>query len=196
MPRLLPFAALVLASSAVFAQPGPGSTVAQPQPGQPRLLAPHPAPGHLGRTDASFIRDAAQSGAAEIAKARVALQRSRNPAIREFAQVIVRDHQDVNARLAQIARAKGVAMPPTPSAKQLRAVRDLQGAAARDFDARFLRQMVDDHQKAIDQFGHEVKGRHQDSDLKEFAQQTLAKLQQHMSEAIRLQKEMGHLPGA
>jgi putative membrane protein len=194
MPRLPILACLVLASFAAAAQPGPGSTIAQPQPGQPRVEAPQG--GALGRTDRSFIRDAAQAGLAEIAAGQLALQRTRNSAIREYAQHLVKDHQDANARLAQIAQSRGVGVPTAPSAKQQRTLHDLQRVSAHDFDKRFLRQMVDDHQKAIDQFGHEVKGRHEDRDLKEFAQQTLPKLREHMAGALSLQKGRGGVPGA
>lgn len=193
MPRLLPLAAFVLASSA-FAQPGPGSTIAQPRPGEPRVQAPHVARGELGRTDRDFIHDAAQSGLAEIAKGRLALQRTRDPRVRDYAQHLVQDHQEANARLAQIAQAKGVGLPTAPGARQQKALRDLQHASGREFDGRFLRQMVDDHQQAIDQFGHEVKGRHQAAELKEFAQQVLPKLEQHMAMAENLQKRRGHMP--
>lgn len=196
MPRLTILATLVLASSAVFAQPGPGSTIAQPQPGQPRVQAPRAAAGAVSRADRSFVREAAQADQAEIAMGRLAMQRSGNAAVRDYAQHLVQDHQDAGARLGQIAQSKGVALPAAPSNRQQRALQDLRHVTARDFDKHFLRQMVDDHQEAIDLFGHEVKGRHQDADLKEFAEQTLPKLQRHMAGAFALQKGEGHPPGA
>ena len=93
------------------------------------------------------------------------------------------------------AQRKGLALPGAPSSKQQKELRSLQRASAKDFDQSFLEQMTRDHQKAVDLFGHEVRGRHQDAELKDFAQQTVVKLQRHLSAATILQKDSGHLPG-
>jgi putative membrane protein len=151
--------------------------------------------GELGATDRDFIADAARAGLTEIAAAQLALQRSRSPDLRDYARRLVQDHRAANERLRRIAASKGVGLPTGPSSDQQDELRELQGASAKDFERRFLHQMVQDHQRAIDMFGHEIKGRHQDAALKNFAQQTLIGLERHLAEAQRLRKARGHLPG-
>jgi putative membrane protein len=200
MSRFVPLAVLLLASGAALAQRPPGGNPMQHPPHAPFVRPGEGAPAHgfgeLGDTDRNFIAHAARSGLAEIAAARLALQRTRNPALRDYAQRLMQDHAAANARLQRIAASKGVALPAGPSKKQQGDLRQLQRVRAKDFEQRFLRQMVDDHQKAIDLFGHEIKGRHQDADLKNFAQQTLIGLERHLAEAQRLRKAAGHWPGA
>lgn len=176
------------AALAAASQPGQISSV-RPGEGAPARTA-----ATMDRTDRKFAEAAAQSGWAEIVSGQLALQRSRDPRVREYAQHLVADHQAANAQLQRIATAKGIALPSGPSPKHQRDLRALQ-RSGKDFDKDFLEQMVRDHQKAIDLFGHEAKGRHQDAELKDFAQQTLVRLEKHLADAEMLQKNAGHLPG-
>ncbi|MBK6008242.1 DUF4142 domain-containing protein [Ramlibacter ginsenosidimutans] len=195
--RSLPFLAAALLAGAAF---HPGAALAAPsQPGQissvrPGEGAPDRTAANMDRTDRKFAEAAAQAGLAEIAAGRLALQRSRDPRVREYAQQLVADHQAANAQLQRIASAKGIVLPTSPSSGQQRELRSLR-RSGRSFDQDFLEQMARAHQKAIDLFGHEVKGRHQDAELKDFAQQTLVRLERHLGTAETLEKRSGHLPG-
>lgn len=199
--RSLPSLSLVAAALLSGAALGPAAADAAPwQPGQvssvrPGEGAPARSAGNMDRTDRKFTEAAAQTGWAEIAAGRLALQRSRDPGVRDYAQRLIADHQAANEWLQRIAGNKGLAVPNGPSPQQQRELRALQRSPARDFDKDFLEQMARDHQKAVDLFGHEVKGRHQDAELKDFAQQTLVRLERHLGMAASLQKGSGHLPG-
>lgn len=195
--RTLPYLAAALLAGAAF-QSGVAVAAAS-QPGQissvrPGEGAPDRTAANMDRTDRKFAEAAAQAGAAEIAAARIALQRSRDPRVRDYAQQLVADHQAAHAQLQRIASAKGIGLPAGPSSQQEKELRSLQHSGSK-FDQDFLEQMARDHQKAIDLFGHEVKGRHQDAELKDFAQQTLVHLERHLGTAETLQKRSGHLPG-
>jgi len=189
----------LLACGACLAQP------AAPRPDTPqRSGLPWVRPGegatvrnatNMGDADRNFIAAAAQSGMSEVALAQLAAQRARNPRVREYARQLVLDHQAANKRLQHIAAVKGLKLPDGPARDQQADLRDLQKVSARDFDQHFLDRMVQDHQKAVDLFGHEIKGRHQDADLKNFAQDTLIVLERHYGEAQRLRKNSGHVPG-
>jgi putative membrane protein len=177
----------------------PAARAATPQAQAPYVHAGEGAPARnaatMGNTDLKFMTAAAQAGLAETANARIALERSKNPGVRKYAQQLLADHEAAQMRLQKIAEAKGLKLPTEPTRQQQDDTRDLQKHQGEDFDQAFLRRMVLDHQKAIDVFGHEVKGRHQDGDLKNFAQQMVVVLQRHMGEAEKLQTTMGHLPG-
>jgi putative membrane protein len=192
-----PLVLALLACGAVAAQAADANHPATPRPWvRAGEGAPARNAANIGDTDREFITGATQAGLAEVAAGRLALQRSRNPRVREYAQMLVQDHQAANARLQQIAQAKGLKPPTQLSRDRQRDLQDLQRRKDDEFDQAFLRRMVQDHQKAIDLFGHEVKGRHQDGDLKNFAQQTITRLERHLAAAETLQKDSGHLPGA
>jgi putative membrane protein len=191
---------LLLACCAAVAQPAPGGNPMQREPNapwvQPGVDAPQRSGGELGRTDRNFMEKAARSGLAEVAAGRLAMQQARDPAVREFAGQLVKDHEGAHARLQQIAAVKRVTLPTTPDKGQQKALARLRKQRGDDFDKAFLDRMVRDHQKAIDLFGHEIKGRHQDGDLKDFAQHTVVGLERHLADAMRLRKARGTLPGA
>jgi putative membrane protein len=194
--RSLPILAAALLAAAAF-QSG-AALAAASQPGQissvrPGEGAPDRTAANMDRTDRKFAEAAAQAGLAEIAAGQLALQRSRDPRVRDYAQQLVTDHQAANAQLQRIASAKRIALPTAPSSQQQRELQSLQRSGS--FDKDFLEQMARAHQKAIDLFGHEVKGRHQDAELKDFAQQTLVHLERHLGMAETLEKQSGHLPG-
>lgn len=68
------------------------------------------------KTDASpeskkFLQKAAKSGVKEVHLSRIAAERSQNPAVRDYAEMLVSDHHQANARLTALARSRGVEIP-------------------------------------------------------------------------------------
>ena len=68
-----------------------------------------------------------------------------------------------------------------------RELSQLTGAA---FDRRFLEIQVEHHQLSIERY-QQMANSQQDSDLREFARDTLPTLQQHLQKAQSLQREVG-----
>ena len=200
MIRTASFLAALLACGACLAQPAAPAPVTPQRSGLPWVrpgsdIAPVRDAGSMGRTDRKFMGAAAQAGLAEIAAGELAAQKAHDPRVREYAAQLVADHRAANARLQRIASAKRMALPSQLSRGQQGDLRSLQRLAGDDFDQRFLDRMVREHEKAMDMFNQEMKGRHQDADLKNFAQDTVIVMQRHYGEAQRLKKSRGHLPG-
>ena len=64
--------------------------------------------GHGGPTDAEIAHIAYTAGVLDIAAARQALAKSRNPDVRSFAEVMVRDHEAVNGLALDLVKKLGV----------------------------------------------------------------------------------------
>ena len=64
--------------------------------------------GHGGTTDAEIAHIAYTAGVLDIAAARQALAKSRNPDVRSFAEVMVRDHEAVNGLALDLVKKLGV----------------------------------------------------------------------------------------
>ena len=194
--RTVTFLAGLLACGACLAQPAP---VAPQRSGLPWVHSGNNAPvrnaDSMGRTDRKFMGAVAQSGLAEVALGQLAMQRARNPRVREYAGQLVADHQATNARLQKLAAHKRLTLPTQPARGQQRDLEAMRKLSGNEFDQRFLDHMVRDHQKAIDLLNQELKGRHQDADLKNFAQDTVIVLERHAGAAQQLRKASGHLPG-
>jgi len=124
-----------------------------------------------------FVTKAAQAGMAEVELGNVALSKSQNPEIRNFAQRMVTDHGKANAELATIARANGIDVPTQLDAEHQAMVQKMKAKSGAEFDAEYSRHMSMDHSKAISLFESATKT--SDPELAKFAQKTLPTLREH-----------------
>lgn len=154
----------------------------------PAAAAPALAQSMLAKPDRDFVEKAAQGGVAEVELSKLA-QKSANPDVRRFAERMIADHGKVNARLTAIAGGDRVAMPQTPDIDHQKLREKLANEHDGDFDRDYARAMVADHDRALKLFQQEEQsGR--DSQLSEFARNTLPILQQHRQMAYALASKL------
>ena len=135
-------------------------------------------------TPTVFVEKAAQDGMTEVELGKVALSKSQNPEVREFAQRMVTDHGKANQELAALARQKGIDAPKELDAEHLAMVRQLEGKSGAAFDNEYSRHMSMDHTKAISLF--EAASKSSDADFAGFATKTLPTLKEHKKLASQL----------
>ncbi len=129
-------------------------------------------------SDLHFVDQAAQSGHAEIAEARMAVKDSSNPKLKRVAEMIERDHRAADRQLAAIAKREGITLPPRSPVK---------GSSPSDFsDSDYISSQIQAHQAAISLFQKETQ-EGSDGDLKRFAQQALGVLKHHLKALQALQ---------
>ncbi len=134
----------------------------------------------------TFVEKAAQDGMTEVELGKVALEKSQNPEVRNFAQRMVTDHGKANSELATLAKQKGIDAPKKLDAEHEAMVKNLKAKDGASFDSEYSHHMNMDHSKAISLF--EAASKSPDKDLAGFAKKTLPTLKEH--------KEMaGKLPG-
>lgn len=143
------------------------STVPLPQP-----------PPTVSAQDQSFVQQAIGSDIFEIKSSELALQRSRNPRTREFAQRMINDHTRSSEQLRAIAQANNILLPTGMGPEQERAFVAISNTR-RIFDNEYFRQQAFAHQTAIRVYETEVNGGY-NPQLRQFAQQTLPMLQEHL----------------
>jgi len=131
-----------------------------------------------------FVTTAAQDGMTEVELGKVALQKSQNAQVREFAQRMVTDHSKANQELAALAKSKGIEAPKKLDAEHNAMVKALDSQESASFDAEYSRHMNLDHTKAISLF--EAASKSSDADLAGFAKKTLPTLKEHKEMAARL----------
>lgn len=166
---------------------GTGTTTAT-TPGGAATATPSPKSGaststKLARADASFIKDAAKDGMAEVEAGKLAVQKASDPALKTFAQKMVDDHTQANAELKALAQSKGVELPDDPSMMQRARLKALSSADGVAFDKRYADSMgVKDHEKAVKMF-QKTASNAKDPDVKAFAAKTLPTLEEHLKMA-------------
>lgn len=132
--------------------------------------------------DASFVKQATESGRKEVASARAAQSRLRSNELKSMAETLVRDHTSANQKLASIAQAKGWPVPapradsPPPAAE-----------AGSDFDQKWTAEMIAGHERSVALFRAQAQGG-EDKDLRQFARDTLPTIEHHLAELRKLQK--------
>ncbi len=154
-------------------------------------MAPAPAAGGMAMTagktklsalDKMFIKKAAEGGMAEVQLAQLAQQKSQNDGVKKFAQTMIDDHTPANAKLTQLASAKGETPPTELDAKDQKMMSKLQGMDGKKFDTAYLKGQVKAHKEMLKTFQDESKNG-SDADLKAFADDTTPTIQKHITMA-------------
>ncbi len=146
--------------------------------------------GNLDRADAKFVREAAIANMAEIEAGKLAQQKASDPKVKQFAQHMVDDHTKASQQLQQLASSKGAQLPGEVDRKHKRLMDKLSKADGDDFDRHYMRAQVDDHEKTVKLFEKEAKNG-KDADLKQFADQMVPTLRQHLKEARDVKDDVG-----
>lgn len=133
---------------------------------------------------AVFVSKAAQDGMTEVELGKVALDKSKNAEVRDFAQRMVTDHGKANQELASIAKSKGINAPKTLDAEHKNMVQKMKSEQGDAFDVEYSRHMNMDHTKAIELF--EAASKSPDTDFADFAKKTLPTLEEHKEMASKL----------
>lgn len=141
------------------------------------------APAQAERTS-FFLLDAIKGENGEIANATLAQQRAASPAVRQFAETLVRDHTASRNKAIAAAQSAHVGIPRvmTPRAQHLR--RRLLRRSGAEFDRMFVEGMISDHKKAIALYAEQA--RTGDKLTRELAQDALPALRDHLRVALSL----------
>jgi putative membrane protein len=132
--------------------------------------------------DNDFVKDAASGGMMEVELGKYAEENALNPRVKSFGEMMVRDHSKANEELRSIATNKNIELPGAGEDKHEHMLTDLQKKTGKDFDKAYMKMMVDDHQKDIDEFQKQAENSN-DPDLKAFASKCLPILQTHLDSA-------------
>jgi putative membrane protein len=146
--------------------------------------------GAESNVERDFIEDQLAAGNAEVDLGRLAQDRAGSPDVREFANMMVQDHQRAGDQLKAIANKQNV----RAEAEAHDDHRDLQERLSKlsgaEFDREYMDAMVKDHEKAIDAV--EAKAEKSDNaDVKQWAAATLPSLKQHLDKANQIQSNLG-----
>jgi len=139
--------------------------------------------------DAKFATDAANGGLAEVALGKLALTKTSNSAIKDFANMMVTDHGQANTELMSIASAKNITLPTEPDSAHLKKADELGKLSGKDFDKAYVDAMIDGHKKTLDLMNNEAKNG-TDSTLKAFAAKVAPTVQKHLDAINKIHDSM------
>ena len=106
--------------------------------------------------DKTFVFKATQGSMDEIAAAKMALKKSKNDDVRNFAQKMVTDHTQLIADMKPFADQMGVQPPTKMSPEDKMESERLASMSGDTFDKEYVTAMVADHHKDLGEFKHEA----------------------------------------
>jgi putative membrane protein len=139
--------------------------------------------------DAKFTTQAAVGGMAEVELGKMALEKSSNPQVKEFATMMVKDHGMANTELMAIAKQKNITLPSTVDDEHKKKMDDLSKKTGADFDKAYVNAMVDGHKSTLKLMEDESKDG-KDADLKAFATKTAPIVQSHLQMINKINDSM------
>ena len=140
-----------------------------------------------------FMMKVAQGQMGEIEIARFAFKKSTNNDVKDYANMIERDHTSALNTLATLMKDKNVSQQKglTPDAQQ--AISTLNGLTGPEFDREFINVMVTDHQKVLGMF-RDQQATVQDTQLKDYVEEMIPTLEMHLDKAQQLQSKLFSSP--
>lgn len=130
-------------------------------------------------SDAQFATKAAVGGMAEVEFAKVALDKTSNAKIKDFANMMITDHGKANEELMAIAKMKNITLPGALDEDHLKKLNELNQKTGTDFDKAYVSAMVDGHKSTLKLMQDQASSGN-DPDLKSFAGKTAPIVQTHL----------------
>jgi putative membrane protein len=110
----------------------------------------------ISTEDQEFLTRAIQAGVAEVQISQLALEKSQNERVRQFAERMVQDHTAANQRLLSLAEAGGSSPPTEMDQKHQAMLQQLSQFSREEFDGQYMQGQVRDPQAAVKLFGSEA----------------------------------------
>lgn len=153
-----------------------------------------PAVGTAGTAnnapDRDFVQEQLADGNAEVELGRLAQEKATRPEVREFGQMMVRDHTQAGEELRQIASKHNIQPAEADTGDHKDLHEKLTKATGAEFDREYIDAMVDDHEKAVNDVQEKAEDS-DDPDVKQWAAKTLPTLKQHLERAKQIKENLG-----
>ena len=145
--------------------------------------------GSSDKDSARFAANAAQGGMTEVELGKLAIQRGTDPAVKEFGQRMIADHNRANNELKVVAAEKNIELPSDLNSSEKSTMEKLSKLSGAEFDKEYISDMVNDHEEDVEDFQTQAnKGN--DPEIKAFAAKALPTLQGHLQMAREVAKKI------
>jgi putative membrane protein len=140
--------------------------------------------------DASFYKNAAEGGIAEVETGHLAQDKGTSQQIKDFGAMMVKDHSAANEKLQSLAASKNITLPTSSSVGQMATKAKLDVLSGAMFDKSYVKGQISAHRQTIALFRKEISSG-QDADAKAFATATLPTVRSHLKAITAIATDMG-----
>ncbi len=153
----------------------------------------HAINGQPSPSDLQFVKKALQGGMAEVQLGQLALQKSSNDQVKQFAQRMIDDHTKMINDMKPIASQLGIKIPNGPDKKDKAEIAKLSALSGSDFDQAYVKDMVKDHKMDDSDFKSEISSG-QSQMVKDAASKGDPIIESHLQQIQGIAQSM-NLPG-
>jgi putative membrane protein len=140
--------------------------------------------------DKEFVKKAVEGNMAEIQMGQLALQKSSDDQVKQFAQRMVDDHGKMLEQLKPAAQAMGVKIPDGPSKGAMKSMDKMKGLSGDAFDQAYVKDMVKDHKKDSSEFKQEAQNT-QNPQLKQLVTEASQTIDSHLQQIQQIAQTKG-----
>jgi putative membrane protein len=135
--------------------------------------------------DATLLKTLAEGGRAEVEAGKLAADKGVSAGVRDFGVMMTKDHGAANKKVADLAKAKGVALPTELGQEKKEGLTKLRQTEGAGFDQEYMKQQVAAHEKTVKLLRAEIESG-TSADTKALARELLPTVESHLKEAYRL----------
>ena len=133
----------------------------------------------VSTADKEFMLASAQGGMTEVKLGELASKNGKRDDVKEFGQMMVKDHKAINGDLKALAAKKGVTLPDSLDAKHQGMVDKMAALTGSEFDAAYIAGMIRDHKMDAKEFKAE-SAKTKDADIKGFVDKSIPVVGEHL----------------
>lgn len=130
------------------------------------------------QTEARFLQTAATLRLLDWNEGMVASQRTDDPAIKKYAEMMLEDQRIISAELQALADSKQIALPVDLDTEAERSLNNLKTKTGLQFDRKFLEKMINDYESELRLFRRAIS--FDDIDIRTFAFKYLSLIHAHL----------------
>jgi putative membrane protein len=147
-------------------------------------------------SDAQIVQIVQTANQIDIRQAKLALQKSNDPQVKEFANQMISDHTSLEKSVADLAKKLNVTPQESDTSKQLNQqasdeTKKLKSLSGKAFDQEYISHEIAFHQAVIDAAIKTLIPNAQNSQLKSALEGAAPVLQGHLQHARQLQQSLG-----
>jgi putative membrane protein len=140
--------------------------------------------------DKAFVKKALEGNVAEVQMGQLALQKSNDDQVKQFAQRMVDDHGKMQDQLKPVAAQMGVKVPDGPSKGQMKKMDKMKTLSGDAFDQAYIKDMVKDHKSDASEFKQEAQST-QNPQLKQLATEGSQTIESHLQQIQQIAQAKG-----
>ena len=140
--------------------------------------------------DKAFVKKALEGNMAEVQMGQLALQKSNDDQVKQFAQRMVDDHGKMLDHMKPVAQQMGVKIPDGPSKGQVKNMNKMKALSGDAFDHAYIKDMLKDHKSDDSEFKTEAQST-QNPQLKQMVMQSDQTIESHLQQIEQIAKSKG-----